>query len=163
MGGEIAQFIEWRYYEGLEWKLLDFEKHKKFKDFIKDINKFYKENKSFWELEQSWEGFKWINPNDNENSVVSFIRKGKRDLTVVVANFTPVDRENYKIGVPAAGEYEVVLTSDDKKYGGNGKRETFIYKAKKEQYGEFSHTLKINIEGNTILYIKKKPKKSSSK
>ena len=163
MGGEIAQFIEWRYYEGLEWKLLHFEKHRKFKDFIKDINKFYKENKSFWELEQSWEGFKWINPNDNENSIVSFFRKGKRDLTVVVANFTPVDRENYKIGVPSAGEYEVVLTSDDEKYGGNGKRETFIYKAKKEQYGEFSHTLKINIEGNTILYIKKKPKKSSSK
>lgn len=158
MGGEIAQFIEWRYYEGLEWKLLDFEKHRKFKDFIKDINNFYKENKSFWELEQSWEGFSWINPNDNQNSVVSFLRKGKRDRTIIVANFTPVDRENYPIGVPSAGEYEVVLTSDDVKYGGNGKRKTFSYKAVKKPYSEFSHTININIEGNTILYIKKKRK-----
>ena len=162
MGGEIAQFIEWRYYEGLEWKLLDFEKHRKFKEFIKDINNFYKENKSFWELEQSWEGFLWINPNDNENSVVSFIRKGNRDTTLVVANFTPVDREDYKIGVPSSGEYEVVLTSDNEKYGGRGTRKTFLYKAVKENYSEFSHTIKINIEGNTILYIKKKPRKIKS-
>ena len=158
MGGEIAQFIEWRFYEELEWKLLDFEKHRAFKDYVRDINTFYKANKSLWELEQSWQGFKWINECDNENSVISFMRKGSRDTTIVVVNFTPVDRPIYKIGVPSAGEYEVVICSDDSKYGGSGKRTEYVYKAKKQQFSDMSHTIEISIEGNTALYIKKRKK-----
>ena len=162
MGGEIAQFIEWRFYEELEWKLLDFEKHRAFKDYVRDINEFYKENKSLWELEQSWQGFKWINECDNENSVISFMRKGNRDTTIVVVNFTPVDRPIYKIGVPSAGEYEVVICSDDSKYGGTGKRTEYVYKAKKQQFSDMSHTIEISIEGNTALYIKKRKKSKIS-
>ena len=158
MGGEIAQFIEWRYYEELEWSLLNFEKHSAFQNYIKDINRFYKDNKSFWELEQSWDGFSWINETDNENSVISFIRKGKRDMTAVVVNFTPVERPVYKIGVPSAGEYEIVICSNDEKYGGSGGRKEYIYKAQKQQYRDMKYTLTISIEGNTVLYIKRKKK-----
>ena len=158
MGGEIAQFIEWRYYEELEWSLLNYEKHSAFQNYIKDINRFYKDNKSFWELEQSWDGFCWINEADNENSVISFIRKGKRDMTAVIANFTPVERPVYKIGVPSAGEYEIVICSNDEKYGGSGGRKEYIYKAQKQQYRDMKYTLTISIEGNTVLYIKRKKK-----
>lgn len=158
MGGELAQFIEWRFYEQLEWKLLEFDKHKAFLSYVRDINNFYKENKSLWELEQSWNGFKWINESDNENSVISFMRKGSHDTTIVVANFTPVDRPIYKIGVPSAGEYEVVLCSDDEKYGGSGKRTKYVYKAKKQQFSDMSYTIEISIEGNSALYIKKRKK-----
>ncbi len=159
MGGEIAQFIEWRYYESLEWNLLDFDKHKALQNFVKDINKFYKDNKSFWEFEQSWDGFSWINECDNENSVISFMRKGNRDTTIIVANFTPIDRPVYKIGVPSAGEYEVVICSDDEKYGGSGKRCEYTYKAKKQQFADLPYTIEIGIEGNSVLYIKKKKKR----
>lgn len=158
MGGEIAQFIEWRYYEELEWSLLNYEKHSAFQNYIKDINRFYKDNKSFWELEQSWDGFCWINEADNENSVISFIRKGKRDMTAVIANFTPVERPVYKVGVPSAGEYEIVICSNDEKYGGSGGRKEYIYKAQKQQYRDMKYTLTISIEGNTVLYIKRKKK-----
>ncbi|MCC8168838.1 MAG: 1,4-alpha-glucan branching protein GlgB, partial [Oscillospiraceae bacterium] len=119
MGGEFGQFLEWRYDDQLEWNLLDMEKHKKLKNFIKDLNHFYIENKSFWEIEQSWDGFRWINDCDQENSVISYMRRGKRkgDMVAVVANFAPVERPVYKIGVPTAGEYEVVLHSNATKYG----------------------------------------------
>ena len=159
MGGEIAQFIEWRYYEGLEWHLLDIPKHKALNDYVRDINNFYLQNKPLWEIEDSWDGFSWINECDSENSVISFQRKSKRDYVIVVANFTPVERPIYKIGVPSSGEYEVVICSDDKKYGGAGTRENYCYKAVKKPYTDFSHTIEIAIEPNTVLYIKKKKKK----
>lgn len=162
MGGEFAQFIEWRYYEGLEWNLLEYDKHKGLQRFVRDINKFYIKNKSLWQIDDSWEGFRWINECDNENSVISFMRRGKARscYCIVVANFTTVERPVYKIGVPYAGEYEVVICSDDAKYGGTGKREIYSYKAVKEQYSDMPYTIKIGIEGNTVLYIKKKIKKT---
>jgi len=159
MGGEIAQFIEWRYDEGLEWHLLDIDKHKKFQNFVKDLNAFYKSNKSFWYNEDSWDGFKWINASDNETSVLSYMRigKAKTDVTVVAANFTPVDRATYKLGVPSAGDYEVVLSSNDEKYGGTGiGKKTF--RAVKEPYSDLPYTIMADIPGNTVLYIRKKKK-----
>ena len=79
-------------------------------------------------------------------------------MTAVVVNFTPVDRPIYKIGVPTAGEYEVVICSNDAKYGGCGGRKEYIYKTKKQQYSDMKYTLTISIEGNTALYIKKRKK-----
>lgn len=164
MGGEIAQFIEWRYDEGLEWHLLDVDKHKKFHNFVKDLNAFYKANKSFWYNEDSWNGFKWINASDNETSVLSYMRigKAKTDVTVVAANFTPVDRETYKLGVPSAGDYEVVLSSNDEKYGGRGTGKK-IFHAVKEPYADLPYTIMADIPGNTILYIRKKKKEKTLK
>ncbi len=160
MGGEIAQFIEWRYDEGLEWQLLDFEKHKKFHTFVKELNRFYLENKSLWQTDNGWDGFKWINASDNETSVLSYMRMGKArsDYTIVVANFTPVTRETYRIGVPSAGEYEVILCSGDKKYGGDGKNKK-TYKAFHESYSDFPYTIMVKASANTILYIRKKKRK----
>jgi len=163
MGGELAQFLEWRYEEGLEWHLLGLDKHKKFHDYVKTLNAFYKENKSMWQLEENWDGFRWINASDNETSVLSYMRmaKAKGDYTIVIANFTPVDRDTYKIGVPSAGEYEVVLSSNDEKFGGNEKK-TKIFKAFKEPYSDFPYTIMAEIKGNTVMYLKKKKTQKKS-
>lgn len=158
MGGDIGQFLEWRYDDQLEWQLLENEKHKKLHNYIKTLNHFYLENKALWEIEQSWDGFRWINESDNENSVISYMRRGKKknDFVIVVANFTPVDRPIYKIGVPSKGEYEVVLHSNASKYGGSRRMEKRTYKSKAMQYSDMPCTIEVAVDGNSVMYIKKK-------
>ncbi len=123
MGGEFAQFIEWNENNQLDWQLIDqYEMHKKMSNYNKALNKFYKENKSFWQVDFDWNGFQWIDPNDNDNSVVAFIRKAEdsKDYIVAVCNFTPESHENYRIGVPEKGSYYEVFNSDLEDFGGSG-------------------------------------------
>ncbi|MBR3848017.1 MAG: 1,4-alpha-glucan branching protein GlgB [Oscillospiraceae bacterium] len=123
MGNEFAQFIEWNYEKPLEWFMLKHEKHKKMQKFVRDLNGFYLENKPFWENDSDWNGFSWISHDDHEQSVISFIRRDESgNEIVVVCNFCPVERRNYRIGVPKTGEYKPVLSSDSAKYGGFGTR-----------------------------------------
>jgi len=122
MGGDIAQFIEWREYEQLEWFLLDYEMHRKFNDFVKNINHLYLQEKSLWENESDWSGFQWIDPNNHDQSIIVFMRKGKNknQCLLIVLNFTPIVYENYRIGVPELGLYEEIFNSDLECYGGSG-------------------------------------------
>ena len=121
MGTEFGQFIEWNYEQGLDWLLLDYEKHRQLKSFVKTLNEFYKKTPALWQNDFSWEGFEWIVSDDNSNSVIAFRRKDKDQKEIIaVCNFTPVRRENYRIGVPFAGTYEVLLNSDDECFGGSG-------------------------------------------
>ncbi len=154
MGGEVGQMLEWRFDEQLEWNILSLEPHKRLKRYTKELNSFYLSNKALWECDESWEGFKWINHSDSENSVISYIRKGKEDFVVVVSNFTPVERPIYKIGVPEEGAYEVVFSSDSKRFGGSTERKR-KYKAKNNSYSDMDYTITIGIPGNTTVYIKK--------
>ena len=157
MGGDIAQFIEWRYYEGLEWHLLDIEMHKKLKRYVKELNRFYLDNAPMWQIDGGWDGFKWINAEDRDNSVLSYIRTAKDGEQVIVCtNFTPVYRKNYEISVPLSGEYEVVLSSDWEEYGGSGASEKKVYKTNpKETLSELPYTMEIDLPGLTALYLKK--------
>lgn len=107
MGDEFAHFAEWSEKHELDWFLLDYDSHRKMQKYVRDINKFYSKNRSFYELEESWDGFTWLIADDNENSAAAFIRlskprSGKIRRTVCVFNFTPVVRYNYKIGLPFA-------------------------------------------------------------
>ncbi len=157
MGGEIAQFIEWRYEEGLEWQLLKIDMHKKFNGYVKELNHFYLENEPFWEIDQSWDGFKWINPEDRDNSVLSYMRIAKNgEKIVVAANFTPVGRTKYKIDVPEAGDYEVLFSSDWKRFGGNAAARKKKYKAVKNKNSqELPYSINIELAGLSVLYLKK--------
>ncbi len=161
MGGEIAQFIEWRYYEQLEWHLLEMEKHQKFHSFMKELNAFYKETKPFWEIENSWDGFEWINADDRDRSVISFVRRGKKktDEVVVICNFTPVKYDNYILGVPRAGTYVSVLSSDETEFGGGGRKIKPI-SAKKKGQGNMPYSITIDVPPMSALYLKRtQPKK----
>lgn len=158
MGGEFGQFLEWRFDEELEWNVLENEKHRQLKKYTSELNRFYIKNSALWENDTSWDGFRWINDCDSENSVISYMRKSKKDKVIVVANFTPVERPIYKIGVPDSGTYSVVFSSDSEKYGGKTKRNK-SYKAKKMQFSDMDYTLEISIPGNSVMFIKKKANK----
>jgi len=156
MGGEFGQFIEWRFAEGLEWKLLEYDSHRGMNKFAKDLNLFYRNNRSMHENDQDWSGFQWIDESDREHSVLSFVRSSRsgRDKTVVVANFAAQTHAKYQVGVPAAGEYEVVLATDDREYGG----QTTGYpkmKTKKIKDGRFGYAIEIDLPELSAVYIKK--------
>ena len=120
MGNEFGQFIEWRYYEGLEWFLLDYDSHRQIQTFVRDMNRLYLEDKALWGDNYSWDGFKWIDPDNAHQSVYSYIRYFGDDFTVVLINMMPNSYPEYRIGVPYEGTYIEKLNTDDTKYGGSG-------------------------------------------
>jgi len=122
MGAEFGQSSEWNFSQSLDWHLLQFPPHKGLQAFMKDLNTLYKNTPALYEKSFSDDGFEWINFSENENSVISFIRKGhdiENDI-IVVCNFTSVVRKNYRIGLPRKGSLKQVLNSDYKKYYGSG-------------------------------------------
>ncbi len=124
MGNEIAEFIEWRYYESLEWFLPEkFDAHSKHKEFVAALNHFYLKQKALWQVGHSWDGFTWLDADNKKQSILSYIRKGKdaKDDLVVVINFTPTVYEDFCVGVPKEGTYTEVFNTDDPAYGGSGK------------------------------------------
>lgn len=133
MGQDFAQLREWSEERELDWYLLADEKHSQIKDWVKDLLHLYKKNKAMYEMDASWEGFEWVNADDGERSIFSFIRHskdGKKNL-LFVCNFTPVARDNYKVGVSRRKQYKLILNSDDAKYGGTGAERPLVYKALK--------------------------------
>ncbi len=121
MGQEFAQYKEWNFQTQLDWEVLEFEPHYKYHEYVKAINKFYKENPALWECDTSWEGFHWISAEDSQNSVIAFRRIAKnKDEMIVVCNFQPVRHEIYEIGVPYFADYEEVFSSDAVEFGGSG-------------------------------------------
>jgi 1,4-alpha-glucan branching enzyme len=160
MGYEFAQFIEWREYEALEWKLLDeFEMHKKAQSYIKDLNKLYKSSKALYELDYDKEGFEWIDADNNKQSIYSFVRKGsnKKDTLVFICNFTPIVYYDFKVGVPYYGEYKEIFNSDNKRYGGSNQlnEEAFISEKKSFHNKDYSIKLKIPPMAVSILSYEK--------
>lgn len=122
MGGEFGQWDEWYHEKSLDWHLLDREPHQGIHSWVKDLNRLYKSQTALYEVDFSNEGFEWIDFHDTESSVIAFIRKGKKtdDIILVAANFTPVPRLNYRLGVPRGGYWKELLNSDAKIYGGSG-------------------------------------------
>jgi 1,4-alpha-glucan branching enzyme len=121
MGGEIGQSREWNCDASLDWHLLDDPMHAGLQRWVKDLNHTYQREPSLFELDFEGAGFRWVDCNDNENSIVSMIRRARdpQDCTVMVANFTPVPRDVYRVGVPDEGWYREILNSDGAIYGGS--------------------------------------------
>lgn len=121
MGGEFGQWQEWDFNKNLEWTALGSPNHRGIQTFVKDLNRLYQREPALHEIDFEPEGFSWIDANDSDNSVFSFIRKSKKsgDFIIVVSNMTPVVRENYRIGVPKPGFYEEIINSDSDFYWGS--------------------------------------------
>jgi len=121
MGGEIAQWREWVHEESLEWHALEHPSHQGVQTWVKDLNNFYRNEPALYELDFSNDGFEWIDFHDWEESIISFIRKGKntQDIILVVCNFTPVPRFNYRVGVTRGGYWREALNSDAEIYWGS--------------------------------------------
>lgn len=161
MGGEIAQRKEWDHNHSIDWHLLEHKSHRGIQSTVQTLNTIYKQSPALYELDSSPAGFKWIDNNNNEQSLFSFVRYAKNihDFIVVIANFTPVSYQNYEVGVPAAGKYKVILNTDDDTFFGSGIKVTAnksaIVSSQKASAHGFSQCISIAIGGLTTIYLQK--------
>lgn len=154
MGSEFAQFIEWDYNKELDWFLLKYPKHKAMSEYVKKLNKFYLRHSELYEIENSWEGFTWINPDDKDNNCLTYIRRNKKGKEIIVIiNFSGSDLVDYRIGAKR-GKYKEVFNSDLEEFGGNGCTNKDI-KTDKIAYNGFKDSLKMRIPKLSIVIIKK--------
>ena len=133
MGQEFAQSQEWSEAREIDWHLLENPDHKHMQNWVKSLLHIYRRNPALYELDSSWDGFEWINANDAKRSIFSFVRKSKdgKNKLLFVCNFTPMERPDYKVGVPAAKTYKLILDSDAEEFGGEGVVRPQSYRAKK--------------------------------
>ena len=164
MGQEFGQFIEWDEKKPLDWMLLEYDKHRQLQSYVRDLNAFYKENPAMWQVDYSWEGFQWIVPDDNQQSVVIFLRRDAAGKMILVAcNFNPVLRQGYKLGVPVSGTYKELLNSDDARYGGGDVHNAPVRSVKGAMHG-FDQHIKIDLPPlSTIYFSVPMPRKRKSK
>jgi 1,4-alpha-glucan branching enzyme len=157
MGAEFGQSSEWNFEGSLDWHLLQFGFHDGVKKVITDLNALYKLYPALYEKQFSAEGFEWINYSDHQNAVMSYIRKGNnaKEILVVVCNFTPVVRDNYRIGLPSKGKLTEIFNSDKAEYGGSGVCNTKAIKIDNEPWNEreFSAALTLPPLGITVFKI----------
>lgn len=157
MGNEFAQFIEWRSYEQLEWKLIDeFPRHKQTQDFYKDLNNLYKTEKALWQLDYEHDGFKWIDADNKDQSIFIYCRMGedKKDTLIVICNFTPKVYYDFKVGVPYLGEYYELFNSDASSYGGSGQVMDEVITASSQGWHKEKYSIKIKVPPMATLILK---------
>ena len=155
MGGEFGQWQEWNHDRGLEWAALQAENHQGMQRFVRDLNHVYRTEPALWENDYDWHGFSWINANDSDNSVFSFIRRGKSsdDVLVTVCNFTPVVRERYRIGTPKGGQWRELINSDLAVYWGGGISNGLISALPEPSHG-LDSSLELTLPPLSVLILK---------
>ena len=133
MGDEFAQLQEWSEARELDWFLLKEDRHREMQNFVKALLHMYRKYKCLYELDDSWDGFQWINADDSYRSIFSFVRysKSRRKNLLFVVNFTPMERPDYRVGVPKKKKYKLVLDGDAEEFGGNGRKRPELYEARK--------------------------------
>ncbi|MFU8811599.1 MAG: 1,4-alpha-glucan branching protein GlgB [Balneolaceae bacterium] len=141
MGGEFGQWNEWTEAHSIDWHLLQWEPHKGIQRLVKDLNRAYKQVPALHEVDFNWEGFEWIDISDADNSIISFVRRGKNpdDFVVVLLNFTPATHQQYTIGVPKAGRYEILFNSDSSHYGGSNAGPSDVIAEEGEWHNQPAH------------------------
>ncbi|PIE59934.1 MAG: 1,4-alpha-glucan branching enzyme [Desulfobulbus propionicus] len=156
MGGEFGQWQEWNNNKGLEWEALNAPTHAGVQRFVRDANNVYKNEASLFEQDFDWAGFSWIDANDSDNSVFSFLRFAKNpdDFLVIICNFTPIIREQYTIGVPRAGKYREMLNSDLSVYGGTTTEENREWNASLEPYHSLASSLTLTLPPLATILLK---------
>lgn len=156
MGGEFGQMAEWNFQESLDWHLLQYPVHSGAQQFVKDLNTLYKSQPALYEKQFSPEGFEWINYSDHQNAVLSYIRKGNnaKDDLIVVCNFTPVVRENYRIGVPRKGKLKEIFNSDLEKYEGSDVKNMSILKIESSPYDGRDYSVELLLPPLSVVVFK---------
>jgi len=157
MGSELGQWSEWNHEESLPWHLLEYERHQGIKSWVKDLNRFYRGEPALYEKDFSLEGFEWADFSDWEKSIISYLRKGtdSTDTVLVVCNFTPLPRYNYRIGVPVGGFWKEALNSDAREYGGSGHGNMGGVQAAPISFQGKYHSIVITVPPLAMLVFKK--------
>ncbi len=158
MGCEIAQWREWNHDESLDWHLLQWESHQGMQRLVGDLNRLYRAEPALHQIDFEWTGFEWLELNDWENSVLAFVRRGKApgEEVVVVCNFTPVVRQDYRIGVQRAGFYQEIFNSDATYYGGTNVGNAGGVWSRSEPHGGRPHQITLTIPPLGVVYLKPK-------
>ena len=139
----------------LDWQLLSYESHRKLQTFVKDLNHFYLENSAMWEIDDSWDGFQWLVHDDNTQNVVIFRRTNDEgDDVIAICNFAPVERDGYRFGIPEQKNYEIVLNSDDIRYGGTGIPEKEVILSEKIAMHGKANSIAVDIPPMSVMYLK---------
>ena len=159
MGQEFAQKNEWNYETQLDWELLELPEHKRMEQFSQDLNRFYLEHSPLWQDDYSWQGFSWISHDDYQQSVIAFRRIDDAGKEIIaVCNFCPVQRNDYKIGVPKEGSYALAFNTDDKKYGGSGITESKFRTLPISMHG-FEQCVSLTLAPLSVIYLTFTPPK----
>lgn len=158
MGNEIGQSAEWNHDSSINWHLLDFEKHKGIQNLYKKLNHLYKDTPALHECDCSQEGFEWIDHQNSEQSILSFVRKSQdgKNKVYVVCNFTPVPRENFRLGVLDSGEYKLLLSSDDKEYWGSDFEVEDSMPSEEHSWNDRAQSIRVNLPPLATVFIEYK-------
>ena len=155
MGTEFGQFNEWRYHYSLDWHLLDYQPFRRHQTFFRSANQFYLANPPLWEVDDSWGGFQWICPDDSGSNILLYLRRDRsRGELAVAINFSPVDRMGYRIGVPVAGEYQVVFDTDRTDFGGSGRVNSHPIRSYPIPCHRMHHSIVVDIPPMTGIILK---------
>lgn len=158
MGGEFGQWREWTEAYSLDWHLLDEnEKHRQLQRFVRELNHLYCRREPLYENDYSWEGFSWIDLHDSQRSILAFSRHAPSsgDSIFVVCNFTPVVRQNYRLGIPSAGYYQEILNTDALEYGGSGVVNSVQVEAVAIPSHEQPFSIEFTLPPLAVIFIKK--------
>ena len=156
MGQDFAQFQEWSEARELDWYLLGEEKHQQMQNYVKALLHLYRKTPALYDADQSTDGFEWVNVDDADRSIFSFIRhseNGKSNLLFVI-NFTPVARPDYRVGVPRRKQYKLILNSDAAEFGGSGKEQPLVYKAEKKECDGKTYSIAYDLPAYGVAIFK---------
>lgn len=160
MGDEIGQQIEWRYYESIEWFLAkDFDAtHGAQQRFIEALNHFYTKQRGLWQNAYTEQGFEWIDANNSEQSIVSFVRHGDKpaDDLLILINFDPASYETYRVGTPREGDWELVFNTDEPTFGGSGFPVVDMASSKPEPWNMRGNSIEIAVPGLAGLVYRRR-------
>ena len=158
MGQEIAQFTEFNENAEVDWSLFEFDAHVFMQGYVKELNELYKTEPALYELDSSPEGFTWINCNSANTSLLSYVRKGKKesDTLLIICNFTPMEHKAYKLATPSSGRWQEIFSSDNNRYGGEGRNNKTVKQAKKAECDGQEHYISVTVPPLSISVFKKK-------
>ena len=158
MGQEIAQFVEFNENAEVDWSLFEFDAHVFMQGYVKELNELYKTEPALYELDSSPEGFTWINCNSANTSLLSYVRKGKKesDTLLIICNFTPMEHKAYKLATPSGGRWQEIFSSDNSRYGGEGRNNKTVKQAKKAECDGQEHYISVTVPPLSISVFKKK-------
>jgi 1,4-alpha-glucan branching enzyme len=145
MGSEFAQHTEWNHDTSIDWHIADHPQRRALCSYLAELSRVYVQNPAFWRSDPEGSGFEWIDCSDRDNSVLSYLRRDGERFAVVVLNFTPVPRDDYRIGVPTGGRYIERLSSDDQRFGGSKFETLAVLEADPIPAHGRSHSLNLKI------------------
>lgn len=166
MGSEFGQFIEWNYQQELDWLLLDYPMHEKLRKYYAALNHVYSSFPALYEIDNSWDGFKWLNVNDNALSSIAFLRSARPEQNsylICACNFIPNEHKNFIIGLPMPGRLREILSSDDVKFGGSGLHNAKTIRSRDTGFDDLLCSASIDLPPLSVVYFEYIPERMAEK